>query len=92
MERRMADEQAEEKNGGCEITTSPPIDSVPIHIQLLLSQIALSQCKHTLVQQNVFHVHVCVCKMRILSLDSDTRKTFLLSHDFRFIYCLPFLS
>lgn len=39
----------EEKNGGCEITTSPPIDSVLIHIQLLLSHIALSRCKHTLV-------------------------------------------
>lgn len=44
-------EQAKEKNGGCELSTFLPIDSVLV--QLLLS-LALSQSKHTLVQQNVF--------------------------------------
>lgn len=44
---------AKEKDGGCELTTSPPIDSVLIHIQPLLSHIALY----------VLKVHASVCKM-----------------------------
>lgn len=53
-EQGRQNEQAKEKNEGCEHTTSPPIDSVLIHIQLLLSHEALWQCEHTLVRQNVF--------------------------------------
>lgn len=52
-EQGWQNEQAEEMNGGCEQTTSPPIDSVLTPIQLLLSHTALSQYEHTLVQQSV---------------------------------------
>lgn len=48
-EQGQKDEQAKEKNGGCELTASPRI--VLVHIKLQLSHIALSPCKHTLVFQ-----------------------------------------
>ncbi len=54
-EQGWQNEQAKKKkNGESEPTSSPPIDSVLVHIQLLLSHVALSQCEHTLVQQDVF--------------------------------------
>lgn len=64
---------------------------VLIRIQLLLSHIALSQCKHTLVQQNVFQC-MFVCAKCWYFLWTQTQGKHFYCLKTAFIRRVPFLS